>query len=94
MHKVWKLNVPPNCTFFLWKLFHGALPVDCRIRNKGIYITSMCNCCKMSCESWNHIFISGPLAVKVWTHFARVFGFPILVNENPTVRLAKLMHNL
>jgi len=38
-------------TLVLWKDFHGRLPTDLHIQNKGLHICSMCTLCEKHEES-------------------------------------------
>jgi len=39
---IWSSYIPPSKNVVLWKVFHGRLPTDQHIQNKGLHICSMC----------------------------------------------------
>jgi len=54
---IWSSNIPPSKTLVLWKVFHGWLPTDQHIQNKGLHIYSMCMLCEKHEESIHHFFL-------------------------------------
>jgi len=48
---IWSSSIPPSKTLVLWKVFHGWLPRNWHIQNKGLYIFSMCTLCEKNEES-------------------------------------------
>jgi len=38
---IWSSYIPPSKTLVLWKVFHGRLPTDQHIQNKGLHICSI-----------------------------------------------------
>jgi len=54
---IWSSYILPSKTHVLWKVFHGRLPTDQHIQNKGLHICSMCTFCeKHDDESIQHFF--------------------------------------
>lgn len=41
---IWKAAVPPKRTFFMWKLFHDAIPIDSKISQCGVQLASSMIC--------------------------------------------------
>ena len=64
---IWKAAVPPKISFFMWKLFHDAIPIDSKIFQCGVQLASCCNCCTSSkCEDINHLLVDSELANSIW----------------------------
>ncbi|KAL3614590.1 hypothetical protein CASFOL_041676 [Castilleja foliolosa] len=60
--KVWNKNLPSKVVTFLWKLMHKAIPVDDRIKDKGVMGPFRCNCCKLGdMETLNHLFLNSEI---------------------------------
>jgi len=53
---IWSSYLPPSKTLVIWKVFHGQLPTDQHIQNKGLHICSMCTFCEKHEESIQHLF--------------------------------------
>ena len=53
---IWSSSIPPSKTLVLWKFFHGWLPIDQHIQNKGLHICFMCTLCEKHDESILHLF--------------------------------------
>lgn len=54
-----------------------AIPVDSRIRTKGIQLASLCKCCTMGNEeSLTHLFLHSEIARLVWKCFRDIFRLP------------------
>ena len=53
---IWSSSIPPSKTLILWKIFHGRLPTDQHIHNKGLHICSMCTLCEKREKSIQHLF--------------------------------------
>lgn len=61
--KVWLLTLPPKIATFLWKLVRQAVPVDNRLRAKGIQLASRCRCCSGGAmKTINHLFLHSDIA--------------------------------
>ncbi|KAI0502223.1 hypothetical protein KFK09_017170 [Dendrobium nobile] len=46
--------------------------LDSKLLKKGLVIVSKCQCC-YHFENINHVFINGPIAIKVWNYFDNIF---------------------
>lgn len=68
---IWKAFIPTKITLFVWKVLHGAAPLDSNIRSLGIPIVSKCYCCSTnnSCEDSNHLFLKSDLAKAILFFF-------------------------
>jgi len=64
---IWSSDIPPSKTLVLWKVFHGRLPTDQHIQNKGLHICSMCTLCEKHEESIHHLFFECPNALYIWS---------------------------
>ena len=65
---IWSSSIPPSKTLILQKNFHGRLPTDMHIHNKGLHICSMCTLCEKHEESIQHLFFecSNALHIQSW----------------------------
>ena len=52
---IWSSSILSSKTLVLWKVFHGQLPTDQHIQNKGLHICSMCTLCEKHGESIQHL---------------------------------------
>ncbi|KAL0909994.1 hypothetical protein M5K25_020913 [Dendrobium thyrsiflorum] len=69
---LWHGSIPPTYSFLIWRILNNYLPVDSNLLKKGFYIVSKCQCC-YHIENINHVFMQGPVAMKVWIHFNNMF---------------------
>ena len=60
----WNLQTTPKIQLFVWKFFHGALPVGEQLRMRNIATEGKCKMCGMP-ESINHLFFDCRF-VQVW----------------------------
>ncbi|KAI0511688.1 hypothetical protein KFK09_012320 [Dendrobium nobile] len=68
----WHDNIPLTYSFLFWRIIFNYLPVDSLLRKKGLVIVSKCQCC-YHFENINHVFINGPIAIRVWNYFDNIF---------------------
>lgn len=80
--RIWRHFIPYKTCAFMWRLLHHALPVDQRVRTKGIPIVSRCSCCKLHKEeTLQHLFLQSECAAKVWEFFGKCFGVSHVPNS-------------
>ncbi|XP_042515366.1 uncharacterized protein LOC122089737 [Macadamia integrifolia] len=72
---VWSSVLIPRQSVFGWRLIHGKLPCDDKVKRKGVLLPSRCEVCNKAEESINHLFVKCDGAVYIWRAFAEVFGF-------------------
>ncbi|XP_042515225.1 uncharacterized protein LOC122089557 [Macadamia integrifolia] len=72
---VWSSVLIPRQSVFGWRLIHGKLPCDDKVKRKGVLLPSRCEMCNKAEESINHLFVKCDGAVYIWRAFAEVFGF-------------------
>ena len=65
---VWNGLVLLKISFSAWWLVRNPIPLEVTLKKFGI------PCCRLQEESWRHLFITGPIALQVWTHFRKRFG--------------------
>jgi len=56
----------PKIRIFLWQLCHHALPSRGTLLRRGIQLDPVCPACREDFEDSDHIFMSCPMAHKVW----------------------------
>ena len=71
---LWSSVIPVKISFFAWRLIPNYLPLDTILQKYGVHLPSKCHCCYNAKETIVHFFLLGPVAVEVWSHFARRFG--------------------
>lgn len=75
---VWKNNLPHKIAFLLWRVLKRRIPTDDILRRMKIPIASRCWCCDNGMEeTLDHLFLTAPLAIKLWTQFVSCAGFQI-----------------
>lgn len=61
--------------FLFWKAWKGRIATDGNLRRMRINIVSRCWCCEgHPQETMTHLFLSAPMAKKVWDFFANWAG--------------------
>jgi len=70
---IWFSYLSPSKTLVLWKVFHGRIPTDKHIQNKGLYICSMCTLCEKHEESTQHLFLNVLMFCVFGVGFDRFF---------------------
>ncbi|KAL0304188.1 UNVERIFIED_CONTAM: putative ribonuclease H protein [Sesamum radiatum] len=73
LKEFWHPTVTPSMSIFIWRLLHNFIPVDERLREKGLSIVSKCMCCHNS-ETVQHLFLNGNVAREVWLYFGTLFS--------------------
>ncbi|KAL0917621.1 hypothetical protein M5K25_012695 [Dendrobium thyrsiflorum] len=61
-------TIPTTYSILTWRVIRNFIPSDNNLIKKGLYIVSKCQCCYHT-ETLIHVFITGPIAMKVWLHF-------------------------
>ncbi|PKU82406.1 Putative ribonuclease H protein [Dendrobium catenatum] len=71
---MWHKGIPTTVYVFNWRVLKKFVPTDDMLRKKGLLITSKCQCCANYLETVHHVFVSSPIAVKVWNYFEEIFN--------------------
>ncbi|XP_020681381.1 uncharacterized protein LOC110098793 [Dendrobium catenatum] len=69
---MWHKSIPTTVSVFNWRVLKNFVPTDDMLRKKGLFMTSKCQCCA-NLETVHHVFVSSPIAVKVWNYFKEIF---------------------
>ncbi|KAL0445257.1 UNVERIFIED_CONTAM: hypothetical protein Slati_2248400 [Sesamum latifolium] len=69
---LWHQTISPSMSIFMWRLIQNFVPVDERLRDKGLPIVSKCLCCHQS-ETIQHLFLNGEVIREVWGYFGALF---------------------
>jgi hypothetical protein len=66
--RIWKLNIIPSVTSFLWLICHDRLPtkVLLLLLRKKILIEDLCPLCKATPETLPHFLRDCPLVKPIW----------------------------
>ncbi|XP_071933097.1 uncharacterized protein [Coffea arabica] len=73
---IWCPLLPLKISYLAWRVLSDFLPLDDKLRSRGMAMVSKCDCCGNAVESLNHIFLHGRLASAVWQHFFLACGIP------------------
>lgn len=73
---LWSSKIPLKISFFTWRSVQKFLEIDSALQARGIPLDSKCACCNENMEPERHLFIEGPAAHRVWSHFQDSFGIP------------------
>ena len=72
---VWHHRIPLKVSFFMLCLLRARLPVADALCQLGFQMPSKCLCCRSpSCESIEHVFATGQVAMEIWGYFGGVCG--------------------
>lgn len=75
---VWLKGLPYKISFFLWRVMHGRIPTDDNLKRMRISIVSKCCCCEEGeMETMNYLFLTAPIAIKLWRQFVICAGFSL-----------------
>lgn len=73
--KFWKLSIPPKFKNFLWRVLHDCLPTLEILGRKFVDVHPICQVCKLSRETLDHILMVCLFAANCWhlsnTHLLR-----------------------
>ncbi|KAL0293316.1 UNVERIFIED_CONTAM: putative ribonuclease H protein [Sesamum radiatum] len=69
---LWSKLIIPNISVFAWRLIHNWIPVDERLKEKGITLASKCLCCEDT-ETIPHLFLHNAHSLEAWGFFAAKF---------------------
>ncbi|KAL6550381.1 hypothetical protein OROMI_020869 [Orobanche minor] len=83
----WNPIITPTISVFMVRLVNKWIPTPDGLLRRGIYATNFCYCCNDD-ENIPHLFIHGPVANKVWTHFHNLAGIRCLNTSNINFILA------
>ncbi|KAL0386078.1 UNVERIFIED_CONTAM: hypothetical protein Sradi_3002100 [Sesamum radiatum] len=70
---LWHPTITPSLSVFMWRLIHEFIPMDDRLREKGLTRVSKCLCCN-DYESLSHLFLNSLPVREVWSFFGTLFG--------------------
>jgi len=74
---VWSPNIPPSRSLLVWRIMHDKVPVDDKLRERGVSFPSMCSLCSQHEESTFHLFFTCSFASHLWRWFAVVLHINI-----------------
>jgi hypothetical protein len=73
--RIWDSRIPPKVSLFMWRSFHGGLPVDVNLQRIGLPTVSRCRCCGHGdTESVAHLLFTGWCARACWNYFGNLLG--------------------
>ncbi|KAL0295868.1 UNVERIFIED_CONTAM: hypothetical protein Scaly_3085000 [Sesamum calycinum] len=73
---LWSKLIIPNISVFAWRLIQNWIPVEERLKKKGITLVSKCRCCESE-ETIPHVFIHNKKSLEAWGFFASKFQINI-----------------
>ncbi|EOY25451.1 Uncharacterized protein TCM_016759 [Theobroma cacao] len=74
---IWHRSIPLSISFFLWRALNNWIPVELRMKEKGIQLASKCVCCNSE-ESLMHVLWGNSVAKQVWAFFGKFFQIYVL----------------
>lgn len=75
MDRVWDKGLLFKIDFFLWRVWKGWIVTSDNLKRMKINIIFRCWCCEIKqMETMAHLFLTSPIAKKVWNIFAAVIG--------------------
>lgn len=75
---MWPKGLPTKICFFLWRTWIRKIPIDDNLKRIKISVVSRCWCCDdYNEETINHLFLTSPIARKLWRQFAICAGLHI-----------------
>ncbi|KAL0447058.1 UNVERIFIED_CONTAM: hypothetical protein Slati_1833700 [Sesamum latifolium] len=72
LNELWHPIVMPSMSIFSWRLLNNFIPVDARLKEKGMVIVSKCCCCE-NIETIEHLFLNSSSVKEVWIYFGNLF---------------------
>lgn len=73
---IWKLNVPPKVSNFIWKICNDGLPTKERLFRSHVSVPLECVFCSHHTETTNHLFLNCPFTLDLFKAIARSFKWP------------------
>ena len=67
--RIWKLNVPPKVSTFIWRACSNCLPTRENLHRRWIRVESTCEICHQQPETNSHLLWECPFAQNVWALF-------------------------
>jgi len=79
---IWSPYIPPSKSLLAWRFMHDKVPVDEKLRERGLSIPSMCSNCRQHEESSFYLVFTCSFATQLWRWFAVIINmslsFPIV----------------
>ncbi|KAL0367394.1 UNVERIFIED_CONTAM: hypothetical protein Sradi_3629500 [Sesamum radiatum] len=86
---LWHSTIIKLLFVFMWRLLHDFIPMDDRLRKKGLPTISIClSCCNY--ESLPHLFLNSLYVREVWIFFGDLFG----LTQPHTDHITTMLHFL
>lgn len=63
---IWKLQIPPKISFFLWLICHDRLPTAVYLTRLGFTSSATCPQCNVNTETIIHLFQYYANALQLW----------------------------
>jgi len=63
---IWKIDTMPKIQFFLWQMFHHALPVTGILIRRDVNLNPSCPLCLEDIETIYHLFKDCCITKRVW----------------------------
>lgn len=72
---MWGKQIPFKLSFLLWRIWKGRIATEENLKRMGVTIASRCYCCEeFEEETIQHLFLTAPIAQKLWKQFASCAG--------------------
>ncbi|KAL3324663.1 hypothetical protein AABB24_038666 [Solanum stoloniferum] len=74
-NSIWNRGVPFKINFLLWRSRKGRIATEDNLQRMRISMASRCYCCNnYEQETMIHLFLTAPIAIKLWKQFATCAG--------------------
>ncbi|KAH0696182.1 hypothetical protein KY289_013664 [Solanum tuberosum] len=78
MNNIWLKGLPLKISFFFWRVWRQRIPTDDVLKRMRVNVVSKCHCCNVGEEETiQHLFLTAPIAQKLWKHFALCAGISL-----------------
>ncbi|KAH0701736.1 hypothetical protein KY290_016740 [Solanum tuberosum] len=78
MNNIWIGGLPFKISFFFWRIWRQRIPTDDVLKRMRVHVVLKCYCCNEGKEeTMQHLFLTAPIAQKLWKHFASCAGISI-----------------
>ncbi|KAH0761002.1 hypothetical protein KY290_017075 [Solanum tuberosum] len=75
---MWVKGLPWKIGFFFWRVWRRRIATDDNLKRIKIHVASKCYYCnKGELETMSHLFLTAPIAQKLWKQFATCVGINI-----------------
>lgn len=90
-HNTWRQNIPLKLKCFMWLMVHNNILAWDNIHKRGFQDHGICSLCKEDLEDMEHIFLSCPSAISVWSAVLQTLEIHVIQNMVSIQRCLKVV---